>query len=116
MPTGIYDRKLGEGHHNWKLDGYERIDTDGRTMIKIGKKFLKKSKYVFLKENTKGMYSIPSGWLIHHINGNLDDDRVENLICLPRSYHISLHNNIQLMQNPNRKYFGKNQNKIIGGG
>jgi len=27
---------------------------------------------------------IPKGWVIHHMNGDTDDNRVDNLACVPR--------------------------------
>ena len=40
---------------------------------------------------TKHNGSIPSGMVIHHINGNCADDRIENLEMRSRVGHISLH-------------------------
>ena len=30
---------------------------------------------------------IPRGWIIHHINGNQKDNRLENLLAVPRDKH-----------------------------
>lgn len=31
--------------------------------------------------------SLPSGWVIHHLNGDHSDDREENLVGLPKEIH-----------------------------
>jgi hypothetical protein len=40
-------------------------------------------RYVWEKERGK----IPKGWDIHHINENKEDNRIENLECLPKAEH-----------------------------
>ena len=27
---------------------------------------------------------IPKGWIVHNMNGNMTDNRLENLACIPR--------------------------------
>jgi len=34
---------------------------------------------------------LPAGWIIHHINGDHNDNRLENLVALPKELHDSLH-------------------------
>ena len=49
-------------------------------------------RYVWM--NQRG--DIPEGWDIHHINEKKDDNRIDNLECLPKSEHTrrySPHNN-----------------------
>ncbi len=44
-----------------------------------------KPRYRFVWEQAHG--KIPEGYVIHHINGMRQDDRLENLIALPREKH-----------------------------
>ena len=39
----------------------------------------------FVWENHYG--SIPEGWIVHHLNGNRSDNRIENLVAMPRKRH-----------------------------
>ena len=33
---------------------------------------------------------IPKGWIVHNMNGNMGDNRLENLSCIPRkTEHIN---------------------------
>ena len=27
---------------------------------------------------------IPKGWIVHNMNGNMEDNRLDNLACIPR--------------------------------
>jgi HNH endonuclease len=46
--------------------------------------------------------SLPDGWVIHHLNGIRNDNRINNLIALPNRKHIhligALHKRIQQLE------------------
>lgn len=45
--------------------------------------------YVYLWEQANG--KVPKGYVLHHINGISNDDRLENLVCITRAEHINIH-------------------------
>ncbi len=81
---------VGADHRNWK-----------------GGRFKQKNGYIFVKAyghpraTNKGGYvfehilvweqahkrSVPEGHVIHHLNGIKDDNRIDNLLCLPKKKH-----------------------------
>lgn len=73
----------GDGHVT--QDGYHRItvynpDADETRTIYM-------HEYVWVQHNGP----IPEGWVIHHINRDRDDNRIENLIAMPRDEHMQMH-------------------------
>jgi len=47
--------------------------------------------YIEIYENYYNL-KIEKGFEIHHIDGNVDNNNIENLICLPKKFHQCLHN------------------------
>ncbi len=69
----------------------KRTDRNGtsRKYIKITEPNVWKAYSVFLWEKENGI--VPNGYVVHHINKNALDDRIENLELLTRAEHLSVH-------------------------
>src|SRR3990167_5004956 len=65
-----------EAARSWTSDGYILVKIPG-----IG--WVKEHKYIWEKANG----TLPVGSVIHHINGEKDDNRIENLIAIPKKSH-----------------------------
>jgi len=84
-----FDDQTGENSHNWK--GGRRKNGDGYVLIykpehprAISDNYVYEHHLVWEKENGK---LLPNGWVIHHINGIKNDNRIENLAAMPKSEH-----------------------------
>lgn len=71
----------GEKHHNWK-GGIWINNTGYRQFSLNGKKYLE---HIYVWEREWG--PLPKGWVVHHLNGIKDDNRIENLQAMPRIHH-----------------------------
>lgn len=58
---------------------YKRVRVDGEDWLE----------HRLVWTNAYGV--IPAGWVVHHINGDTLDNRLENLACMPRGKHQQLH-------------------------
>lgn len=76
-----------------RLDNYISINING----KIGE-------HRYLWEQANG--PIPKGYIIHHINGDVQDNRLENLLCLTPKEHKRLHKEEQI-KSTGSDYYGK---------
>jgi hypothetical protein len=73
--------------------GAERIVKDGRVQVKCDDgKWRYRARVVWAAANGP----IPRGRLIHHINEDPMDDRLENLQLVTRAEHARLHNSIEV--------------------
>ena len=71
---------VGEKHHSWR--GGVNISADDGTYLWISKgKRARRARVVYEKAHGK----IPKGYVIFHINGDRDDDSIENLEAITRA-------------------------------
>ena len=71
-----------------------------RNWIKVEEPNLWKLNAVYVWEENFG--EVPSGFVVHHINKNSLDDRIENLTILSRKDHINVHReDLKNKSNPN---------------
>ena len=83
-------RRIGryalEGNPNWK--GGRSRQSDGYVYVlgkREGRKHCYQLEHTMVWEKANGR--LPEGWIIHHLNGVRDDNRLENLAAMPRKHH-----------------------------
>lgn len=70
-----YKRKIKSGYIELTIPDYPSARYYGRVF---------EHTYVWEQANNK---QLPKGWIIHHLNGIKDDNRIENLVALSRKSH-----------------------------
>ena len=80
-------RKVGEENSNWKggrtkANGYVYIRTK-RISGGAGQAYKAEHHIVWEEHNGK----LPANWVVHHLNGIKDDNRLENLVGMRRKEH-----------------------------
>ncbi|HUV45581.1 MAG TPA: HNH endonuclease signature motif containing protein [Dehalococcoidia bacterium] len=77
----------GERNPNWK--GGRTQQGQGYVYIRCkreGKNHPYQLEHIVVWEKANGK-PLPEGWIIHHLNGIKDDNRIENLSAMPRKRH-----------------------------
>ena len=89
---------------------------------KYGTAYLRNDGYYGISSNEKGntgqllhrliweehyQKSIPKDYVIHHINFNKKDNRIQNLQCVHKNTHLQFHNKMMDRNGENNSMFGK---------
>jgi hypothetical protein len=77
--------RVGKKSPRW--GGGKITDELGYTKVRVGKKYVREHTLCALKL----ISHIPKGYVIHHINGIKNDNRIENLQLISRGEHMKLH-------------------------
>ncbi len=91
--------RKGKVSVNWK-GGTSNIR--GYKLVLTNRGYMLEHHLVWMNENQ--IHRIPDGCIIHHLNGDKLDNRIENLQLMTNGFHTTVHNIIN-----NRRYWGKNQ-------
>ena len=79
VTQGRKKHQIGKASHLWK--GGKYVDSQGYIVLGLGRND-KRLEHRMIWENEYG--EIPEGWIVHHLNGERDDNRIENLSAIPR--------------------------------
>lgn len=81
--------------HNWLPVGSEQVrqrknrDEHARMFVKVAEPNVWKLRAVIVWESVNG--KVPRGSVVHHVNRDALDDRLENLLLLSRAAHLAEH-------------------------
>ena len=105
----IAKSKTGKNYYNWK-GGKTRHPSGAIRVSENGRQFWEHHQIWCTHNN---MLIIPHGCEVHHRDLNPANNNPDKIILLPTGSHRQLHYQIQLRDNPDRIYFGKN-NELRG--
>lgn len=83
--------KTGLAPANKREDGSIGKHGEGYRYIKMRGKWTLEHDFIWLRDGEWGF--IPEGYVIHHLNRDKLDNRIENLCCIPRDFHMDIHRN-----------------------
>lgn len=89
--------------------GNARVDANGYYTITSRKEGNNNKRLHRLIWEDHYQAKIPENYIIHHINGDKTDNRIQNLQCVKEKNHLSYHNKGE--KNP---FYGKGFPKILG--
>lgn len=101
IPSRPMGFQVGDQHWNWK-SGRFFVKHHGYYKRSINGRKFSEHHYIWIRENKM---PIPKGCVIHHKNMDKTDNRIENLVLLPKDVHDNLHwylrkNGERLLQTP----------------
>jgi len=89
-----YPRREGDNNPAWR--GGKKIRQNGAgVLILVGSRKYR-DEHVLIAERVLGR-KLKEGELVHHINGNPQDNRNANLLICSRSFHVWLHRKLDSM-------------------
>lgn len=80
--------RFGKEHYNWK-GGVQLIKNDCVYLYEGINKRVRRPKKVYEDANEEA----PKGWIIYHLDGDKDNDDLDNLIAIPRAVLVRINSN-----------------------
>jgi hypothetical protein len=79
---------VGKDHYSWK--GGEQINKNDCAYLSVGaNQRVRRPKKLY--EDANG--EVPKGWIIYHLDGDKDNDHLDNLIAIPRAILVRINSN-----------------------
>ena len=88
--------------------GKTRIDNTGYYRISSGKEGNNGKLLHRLIWEDHYSKPVPKGYVIHHLNGNRLDNRIQNLQCVPKEVHDKFHRKMDDRNGENNPFYNKN--------
>ena len=68
---------------------WSKQEDQGYMLIKTPSGWIQEHRWIYMIEN--GLKEIPDGYVVHHIDGNKLNNKIENLIMMTVADHVKLH-------------------------